>query len=184
MLTVPSCRAFIVAAAIAMPAAAAAQAQDRPPRVFPQFDGTWVLDPSAPNSRIRPNAAVARTIDIVTSPTGVVVMKDGAPGEAYRFDNKPPDLPTGAVASFSHVLTLVADMLALTETRSGTRDNRMYTNVATDAYAVSGDVLTVERQLSVLVEPPGTLVTFEDPGNYRQTFVYRRLREAVGPSPP
>lgn len=164
----------VCAILIAIPASAAAQAPDRPPRVFTQFDGTWVLDPSAPNSHIRPNAFVARTINILTTPTQVVVMKDSAPGDVYRFDNVQPALPSGAVASFRYSLTLVADMLALTETRSSSRDGRSFTNIATEAFAVAGDVLTVERQLSVLVEPPGNLVAFDDPGNYRQTFVYRR----------
>jgi hypothetical protein len=36
--------------------------------------------------------------------------------------------------------------------------------------------LTVERQLSVLVEPPGNLATLAVPANNRQTIVYRRAR--------
>jgi hypothetical protein len=134
-----------------------------------------VLDPAAPNSHIRANAPVPHTLNIVTSPTDVVVMKDSAAGTVFRFDNAQQELPTGAVASFSYLFTLVGDMLALTETRSSTRDGRRSTNIATEAYEVNGDVLTVERQLSVLVEPPGHLVAFEDPGNYRQTFVYRKV---------
>jgi hypothetical protein len=167
--------AFLCAVVIAVPSLWAAQAQNQPPRLFPQFDGTWTLDERAAGTRITPGAVVARTIDIVTSPTGVVVMKDGAPGEVYRFDNQQPELPGGAVAEFRHSFTLVGDMLALTKTRSGSRDGRRTTRIITEGYAVSADVLTVERQLSVLVEPPGILAAFGNPADYHQMFVYRRV---------
>jgi hypothetical protein len=64
----------------------------------------------------------------------------------------------------------------LTSRRTRTRDGRAFTNIITDAYTVSGDVLTVERQLSVLIQPPGNLATLEDPNNNRQTIGYRRSR--------
>jgi hypothetical protein len=51
-----------------------------------------------------------------------------------------------------------------------------FTNIITDAYAASGDVLTVERQLSVLAQPPGNLVALSDERNNRQTIVYRRRK--------
>ena len=63
-------------------------------------------------------------------------------------------------------------MVALTAKR--TRGD--FTNIVTDAYVASGDVLTVERQLSVLARPAGNLVTLSDERNNRQTFVYRRGR--------
>jgi len=69
-------------------------------------------------------------------------------------------------------LSLVAGMLALTSKR--TRGS--LTNIITDAYAVRGEVLTVERQLSVLMQPPGSLMTLSDERNNRQTLVYRRTR--------
>jgi hypothetical protein len=37
-------------------------------------------------------------------------------------------------------------------------------------------VLTVERQLSVLAQPPGNLVTLSEASNNRQTLVYRRAK--------
>jgi hypothetical protein len=57
--------------------------------------------------------------------------------------------------------------------------------VITDACAVNGDVLTVERQLIVVVAPvvtrdghtvedAGHLVELQEPRNNRQTIVYRR----------
>ena len=75
-----------------------------------------------------------------------------------------------AVLARRYSFTLVAGMLALTSrlTRGA------FTNIITDAYASAGDVLTVERQLSVLAQPPGNLVTLEDDKNNRQTLVYRR----------
>jgi len=53
------------------------------------------------------------------------------------------------------------------------------TTRTTDAYSVAGDVLTVERQLSVLVQPAGNLAILEDPRNNRQTIIYRRNRQAL-----
>ena len=64
-------------------------------------------------------------------------------------------------------------MLALT-IRKPPLPGRQTAIVMTDAYAVAGDVLTVERQRSVLQQPPGSFVTLEDPLNGRQTVVYRR----------
>jgi len=72
---------------------------------------------------------------------------------------------------------------SLRAARSLRRD--AFTNVITDAYSVSGDTLTVERQLSVVVQPaevkdgrvdraPGRMATLEVPANNRQTIVYRR----------
>ena len=52
-------------------------------------------------------------------------------------------------------------------------------NMITDAYSVSGDVLTIERQLSVVQTPPGVLVTLLVPRNNRQTLVYRRAPDVA-----
>jgi hypothetical protein len=79
---------------------------------------------------------------------------------------------TGATLDRRFSFSLVAGMLALTSKR--TRGS--LTNIITDAYAVRGEVLTVERQLSVLMQPPGSLMTLSDERNNRQTLVYRRTR--------
>ena len=63
-------------------------------------------------------------------------------------------------------------MLPLTRVRRSA--DRTYTNIITDAYRVDGAALIVERQLSVLVEPPGGLATLSDARNNRQTIIYRR----------
>jgi len=70
--------------------------------------------------------------------------------------------------------TLVAEMLPLTSTRVRRSADRTYANIITDAYPVDGAALIVERQLSVLVEPPGGLATLSDARNNRQTIIYRR----------
>jgi hypothetical protein len=80
----------------------------------------------------------------------------------------------GVTFGFSFRFTLVADGLALTTRRTRPANGGSFTNVITDGYSVAGDVLTVERQLSVVQQPSGMLVTLSDPRNNRQTIVYRR----------
>jgi hypothetical protein len=63
-------------------------------------------------------------------------------------------------------------MVALTSKRL--RGN--FTNIITDAYVATDNVLTVERQLSVLAQPPGNLVTLSDERKNRQTLMYRRSK--------
>ena len=155
---------------------ARAQAESRPPRQFPEFVGTWTLDQSAGVGHIA-GLTVARTLTIAITPTEISLIKDEGTAEVYRIDGAesvPTDLRTGVVLDRRYSFTLVAGALALTSRRTRTRDGLAFTNIVTDAYAVSGEVLTVERQLGVLVQPPGNLATLEDPNNNRQTIVYRR----------
>ena len=158
-----------------------AQAQNRPPREFVEFRGTWILDETSGKGHIA-GLSVARTIVIATTPTEIAVTKDSAPPEIYRIDgtetgNK--DLRTGATLNRGYRFTLVAEALALTYRMTrGQTTGVSATNIITDAYSVSGNTLIVERQLSVLVEPPGNLVTLENPNNNRQTIVYRRAEQA------
>jgi len=63
-------------------------------------------------------------------------------------------------------------MVALTSRR--TRGD--FTNIVTDAYAASGDTLTIERQLSVVANRQRNLVTLSDERNNRQSLVYRRRK--------
>jgi hypothetical protein len=162
----------------AFPTLARAQAEGRPPRQFPEFVGTWTLDQSAGVGHIA-GLPVARTVTIAITPTEISVIKDARTAEVYRIDgaeSAATDLRTGAVLDRRYSFTLVAGALALTSKRTRERDGLAFTNIITDAYAVSGEVLIVERQLSVLVQPPGNLATLEDPNNNRQTLVYRRSR--------
>jgi len=82
------------------------------------------------------------------------------------------DVKTGATLNIRYSFTLVAGMVALTSKR--TRGD--FTNIVRDAYAASGDALTIERQLSVLADPQRSLVTLSDERNNRQTLVYRRRK--------
>jgi hypothetical protein len=153
-----------------------ARAQTRPAREFPEFRGTWVLDERAGAGHIT-GLPVVRTIEITTTPTEISLKKDSGEPEVYRFDGTETktDRRTGAVLDQGYSFTLVAGTLALTSKRiRRNQSGQTYTNIITDAYSVSDDVLTVERQLSVLIQPPGTLATLEDPNNNRQTLVYRR----------
>jgi len=71
--------------------------------------------------------------------------------EVYRLDATQTDLGDGRVASF----ILVGDSIALTTKRTRqqtapSRERGPFTNVITDVYSVAGDVLTLERKLSVV----------------------------------
>lgn len=120
------------------------------------------------------------------SVSGFGASGGSAAAEIYRLDGSETqlrDLHTGASLDRTHRFTLVAGALALTHTSTRTeaggprQSNRRLTTIITDAYSVAGDVLTVERQHSVLLEPPGHLVTLMNPGNNRQTIVYRRATQ-------
>ena len=178
----------VVAALLIVPTQAWAQAENRPAREFPEFRGSWMLDQNAGKGHVA--LPLARTLLIETTSTEISLVKDSEPAEVYRLDGSETSVRRGVLGS----LTLVADAVALT-TRNFRCCSRGYafTNVITDAYSVSGDTLTLERQLSVVVQPaetkeglremgligaivhgPGRLATFEEPANSRQTIVYRR----------
>jgi hypothetical protein len=164
----------LLAVLIALPATMWAQVEQRPPREFPEFRGTWILDESAGKGHIS-GLPVVRRLVIATTTTEITVTKDSGAPEVYRVDGGETPRAGGAVnALFSYRLTLVGDALALTTTRARPNAGETLTNVITDAYSVSDDVLTIERSLSVVRTPPGVLVTLSDPRNSRQTLVYRR----------
>jgi hypothetical protein len=146
----------------------------RTPREFTELRGTWVLDEDSGKGHIA-GLAVAHTLVISTTPFEISLIKDGKDPESYRLDGSEinaKDARTGAVLDRRHSFTLVAGRVALTsKTPRG-----QFTNIITDAYAATADVLTVERQLSVLSQPPGNLVTLSDDRNNRQTLVYRRSK--------
>ena len=66
--------AFLGAALLGFPAMALAQAEAQPPREFPAFRGTWVLDPSAGSGHIA-GLPLARRLVIATTPTEISVAK-------------------------------------------------------------------------------------------------------------
>jgi hypothetical protein len=164
----------VVALTVVGPRVAAQVEEVRPPREFTELRGTWMLDERAGTGHIA-GLPVAHSIAISTTPTEISVMKDASVGEVYRLDGSEvaeKDAGTGATLDKRLSFSLVAGMVALTSKR--TRGS--FTNIITDAYAVSGDVLTIERQLSVLMQPPGSLMTLSDERNNRQTLVYRRAK--------
>jgi hypothetical protein len=165
----------LAAALVVCPAVLSAQL---PPRDFGEFAGPWVLDEGAGRGRLAWGLPLVRTLTIATAPTQVTVRKDGGPAEIYRVDGSETALGDGRRAS----LALVSEALALTTKRTRTREGQSRTNIITDAYAVAGDVLTIERRASILWEPPGTLTFLgKDPQNSRQTLVYRRAPAPRGP---
>ena len=152
------------------------QAQDqrpvRAPREFIELRGTWMLDETAGKGHIA-GLPIAHTLTISTTPVEISLVKDGNDPEVYRIDGTEVaarDVRTGATLDIRYSFTLVAGMVALTSKR--TRGD--FTNIITDAYAASGDTLSIERQLSVLANPQRNLVTLSDERNNRQTLVYRR----------
>ena len=172
-----SCRIIWIVLVCAWPTSTLAQAARTPlpvriPREFTELRGVWRLDESAGTGHIV-GLPVARTLVIATTPFEISLMKDGTNLEMYRVDGSESvakDPGTGAVLDRRYSFTLVAGMVALTSKRT----RGAFTNIITDAYAAAGDVLTIERQLSVLAQPPGNLVTLSEDGNNRQTLVYRR----------
>jgi hypothetical protein len=152
------------------------------PREFTEFRGTWLRDEASGAGSIS-GLPVARSLTLATNPTEISLVKDAGLPEIYRIDGSEISLMderTGARLDISYRFTLVAEMLTLTSRRTRTERlvdgsaGRRLTDIITDAYKVDGDVLTVERQLSVLAEPPGHLLTLSNPRNNRQTLVYRR----------
>jgi hypothetical protein len=84
-----------------------------------------------------------RAVEGVAAGGNRTSVKDAGQPQVYRFDG------TETVAKDA------AGMVALTSKRQ----RGDFTNIITDAYAAAGDMLTVERQLSVLAQPSGNLVT-------------------------
>ena len=173
----------LLTALVVSPALALAQAEIRPTQEFTALRGTWTLDESAGRGRIG-GLQIPHKLVITTTPTEFRVTKDDADAEAYRLDG------TETVSyDTRRSIVLVAGMLAATTRRTRRDRGYAFTNVVTDAYGVNGDVLTVERQLSVVVAPltlregrvtdesrEGHLAELENPNNSRQTIVYRRSK--------
>jgi hypothetical protein len=155
-----------------------AQAEIAPAREFKELRGTWSRDETAGRGNIA-GLRVARTLTIETTPSELSLQADDRDADVYRLDGVET-----SVGDTTERVTLVAGALAVTTRRTRHSRGYAFTNIITDAYSVAGDVLTVERQLSVAVEPEpaagshirsaGHLVELSDPGNNRQTIVYQR----------
>jgi hypothetical protein len=178
---------ILIALALITSWPARAQTSNVPPRTFPQFVGTWILDEGASTGEPAMTPFIALTMTIATTPETISLTKRlrvgplyrgsaSPPPEVYRFDGTETpviDARTGAILSRSHRFALVADMLALTIKEWRVSPSEFFTLV-TDAYAVEGDVLTVHRQLSA-VSAPGQISTMGNPKhNFRHTYIYRR----------
>jgi hypothetical protein len=185
-----------VAAAVGAAASAAAAQDGRQVRTFSAFVGSWRLDRAASTGRMYPATPVALTIE--TTSTAITVTKEldlppespgregrrlatnTPPPEVYRLDGAPTIRERGQY-ELSYTFTLVADALALTEKTINwvRRDDPLMSErnaytMATDAYTVDGDVLTVHRQLTS-VNGKGEIWVMQEPANnLRQTYVYRR----------
>ena len=95
-------------------------------------------------------------------------ISDTPDPEVYRFDGTET-----TVNRYSYSFRLVADALALTEKLMSGNGSGSFT-LTTDAYSVTGDVLTVYRQLSS-VTPTGHILVMQVPANnFRHTYIYRR----------
>lgn len=188
-------RFAVLALALACPALGAQAPQGLPIPAgvrqlndFFQFRGRWILDekesigipplpdPLPPAFRLLAALHVPRELVITTTTTEIAVAKDGAEPEVYRIDGSETqerDPRTGVGLDRFYRFTQVADAIALTRRlRQGTPAEPS-AEIITDAYAVAGAMLTVERLRSHLV-PPGSLVVMKEPGSHRMTLVYRR----------
>ncbi len=150
---------------------------ERPVRIFPEFVGMWVLDESASTGPLVITPRIPSRMAITTTPAAMTIAKrlrldlrdkisDTPNPEVYRFDGT--EMTAGR---YHYSFRLVADALALTEKLMSSDGGFTLT---TDAYAVTGDVLTVHRQLSS-VTPAGHIRVMQVPANnFRHTYVYRR----------
>jgi len=186
----------ILAFVIAMVAEPVLAQNTRPVRTFSEFVGTWVLDPAASTGRMRMAPPPAQTLTIATTATDITVTRvldlpppsrggdrrmatNNPPPEVYRFDGTlttQEEYP-GSGAVYQQTFSLVADALALTRKRVsiGASDKGAFTAV-TDALSVTGDVLTLHRQLTS-VTAAGEILTMQEPtNNFRHTYIYRRSR--------
>jgi hypothetical protein len=176
---------FLCAAMVLLPSVCLAQTDKPLMRTFPEFVGTWVLDEAASTGQLRITPRIPLRMTIETTPETIVVTKRPRlgptdrssatpPPEVYRLDGTETRLVDGNVRlDISHRFTLVADMLALTVKESRTGWNNGHTAV-TDAYSVSGDVLTLHRQLTSVTAAGEIRVMQHPPNNFRHTYIYRR----------
>lgn len=150
---------------------------ERPVRTFPEFVGSWVLDESASTGPLVITPRIPSRMTITTTPSAITIakrlrldprdkMSDTPDPEVYPFDGTET-----TVGRHHYSFRLVADALALTEKLMSSDGGFTLT---TDACSVTGDVLTVHRQLSS-VTPAGHIRVMQVPANnFRHTYIYRR----------
>ena len=190
--------AFLLAADVVLTAArqAGAPPDRRPaPRLFPEFEGTWVLDEQASTGRV--SATPGATVTFAITPTEITLTRtpklpeqQGNPPRGslpfvhvFRLDgtetstDTPYPYPRGR-------FQLVSDALVFT-TLTVPRGNDFDT--MTDAYSIEGDRLVARRQIvavRVASQSPsaaGFIATMQEPTNNRfHQYVYRRAPVAAG----
>ena len=162
-------------------------------RNFSEFRGTWVLDEKATEGiryakrrtgeQIPFDAIgmeIARRIVIAGTDAQIDLTKDDRLPEPYGFDGlerQAKDPRSGGLLEPRYSFALVAGAMALTSraTNCCDADQRSSTQIITDAYSLAGfDVLKVERQFSILREPPGSLMTLSRLRGLPYTITYRR----------
>jgi hypothetical protein len=126
--------------------------------------------------------ANARRIVVTGSDSEIVLTKDDGLPEPHGFDGaerQAKDPRSGGLLDPRYSFALVAGAVALTSrtTRCCDADQRSSTQIITDAYRLAGfDVLKVERQFSILREPPGSLMTLSRLRGLPYTITYRRAQ--------
>src|SRR5687767_15292149 len=82
--------ALLIVVAIALLAVPPTWAQaQRPPRTFPQFVGTWVLDEAASTGRLNITPRIPLTMTIATTPEYITVTKRLRLGPSDRTSASP-----------------------------------------------------------------------------------------------
>ena len=186
-------RNFLLAAMLLSPITATAQQgntaqlEKLPPRMFPQFAGTWILDEQASKGRIVIAPRIPKTLTITATPEALTLtevlrldQRDNASPDqvrVVRFDGTPTvRWPGSGVYEYHDSFQLAADMLVIATKTIRIPEGEKTFDVFTDALSVDGDVLTLHRQL-VHVDAPGTIATMREPtNNFKHTFIYRRSR--------
>jgi hypothetical protein len=162
------------------------QAPPRTPRTFPQFAGTWTLDEQASTGTLTMAPRIARTLTLSATPEALTLTERLRlrPGDrvnevqvrTVRFDGTPAVRSNGSDGGsyqYQDTFLLVADMLVISTRTTRARETGIF-DLATDAFSVDGNVLTLYRQLSH-VDPPGHIATMGFvPNNSKHTFVYTR----------
>ena len=179
-------RNVFLAAVLLMPLTAFAQLEKLPPRTFPQFAGTWILDEQASKGRIIIAPRIPKTLTITATPEVLTLTEvlrldprdNASPDQVrvVRFDGKPTVRWPGGILEYHDSFQLAADMLVIATKTIRIPEGEKTFDVFTDALSVDGDVLTLQRQL-VHVDAPGTIATMREPtNNFKHTFIYRRSR--------
>jgi hypothetical protein len=170
---------WLVLGALALAAATPLAQDSETPQQFGELRGTWQYDAATSDRTAQLSRRVANTIVITTSPTAITLTKDAGLPEVYPFDGSETqirDPRTGAALDPRYSFRLVSGAIALTwKASSGSPLSQRQTTIVADAYRLKDfDTLTVERQLSVLVEPPGALQMLGGLLNQTETLVYKR----------